>query len=135
MTHDRFKGDFTRNEVELDLNKFMELLQETVDLKDKIRSLEMDEKRNPWIKWIHLAHTIDAWRIFPRLFFFMYTTLIGYASLWFMSLPDPSIAQSGLISILVGAGAAWFGLYVSTGSGVRSNKPIIIKEIREVKSK
>ena len=31
-----------------------------------------------------------------------------------MELPDPTMEQSGLISIVVGAGAAWFGLY--TGS-------------------
>jgi len=29
-----------------------------------------------------------------------------------MDLPDPSMAQSGFVSIVVGAGAAWFGLYV-----------------------
>jgi len=32
-----------------------------------------------------------------------------------MELPDPSIAQSGLIATIVGAGAAWFGLYTGTG--------------------
>ena len=34
--------------------------------------------------------------------------------MWFMELPEPSMEQSGLISILVGAGAAWFGLYVNS---------------------
>ena len=32
-----------------------------------------------------------------------------------MDLPNPSLEQSGLISIVVGAGAAWFGLYAGTG--------------------
>ena len=32
-----------------------------------------------------------------------------------MNLPSPSLEQSGLISIVVGAGAAWFGLYAGTG--------------------
>ena len=31
-----------------------------------------------------------------------------------MELPEPSMEQSGLISILVGAGAAWFGLYTNS---------------------
>ena len=31
---------------------------------------------------------------------------------WFMSLPDPTNAQSAFVSIIVGAGAAWFGLYI-----------------------
>jgi hypothetical protein len=29
-----------------------------------------------------------------------------------MSLPDPTNAQSAFVSVIVGAGAAWFGLYV-----------------------
>jgi hypothetical protein len=31
-----------------------------------------------------------------------------------MDLADPTMAQSGLVSIVVGAGAAWFGLYAGT---------------------
>ena len=34
-----------------------------------------------------------------------------------MALPEPSFEQSGLISIVVGAGAAWFGLYTNTSKG------------------
>ena len=37
-----------------------------------------------------------------------------YTTFWFMDLPDPSFEQSGLISIVVGAGAAWFGLYTNS---------------------
>ena len=42
--------------------------------------------------------------------------LLYYATFWFMDLPDPTLEQSGLISVLVGAGAAWFGLYTSSAS-------------------
>jgi|TARA_R100001079_G_scaffold14660_1_gene7063 hypothetical protein len=35
-----------------------------------------------------------------------------------MSLPDPNNAQAGFVSVVVGAGAAWFGLYVN---GNRAN--------------
>ena len=31
-----------------------------------------------------------------------------------MSLTEPNIEQSGLVSIVVGAGAAWFGLYLGS---------------------
>ena len=31
-----------------------------------------------------------------------------------MNLSAPTMEQSGLISIVVGAGAAWFGLYTGT---------------------
>jgi hypothetical protein len=33
-----------------------------------------------------------------------------------MSLPDPNSQQAGLVSVLVGSGAAWFGLYVNSNS-------------------
>jgi len=29
-----------------------------------------------------------------------------------MQLPEPTNAQSAFVSVIVGAGAAWFGLYV-----------------------
>ena len=32
-----------------------------------------------------------------------------------MNLPDPNNAQAGFVSVVVGAGAAWFGLYVNGG--------------------
>ena len=71
---------------------------------------------NPYQKWIFLAQAIDAWRIFPRAFLSVYIFLLYYATMWFMGLEDPTLEQSGLISIIVGAGAAWFGLYVNSTS-------------------
>lgn len=69
---------------------------------------------NPYAKIIHLAKAVDAWRIFPRLFLTVYIILLYKTVIWYMELPDPTMEQSGLISVVVGAGAAWFGLY--TGS-------------------
>ena len=43
------------------------------------------------------------------------------ATQWFMALPDPSNAQAGFVSTIVGAGAAWFGLYVSGGNNNSTN--------------
>ena len=40
MPPGQFSGDMDRNEVEIDLNKFMALLQEKSELKDRIRELE-----------------------------------------------------------------------------------------------
>ena len=110
----RFSGDMSRNEVELDLNKFMELLQEKSALKDRIRELEDVANNNPWQKVIFMAQAVDAWRIFPRVFLSVYIFLLYYSTMWFMALPEPSLEQSGLISIIVGAGAAWSGLYAGT---------------------
>jgi len=69
---------------------------------------------NPYAKLIHLARAVDSWRIFPRAFLTVYIILLYKVVIWFMDLDAPSFEQSGLVSIVVGAGAAWFGLY--TGS-------------------
>ena len=69
---------------------------------------------NPYAKLIHMARAVDSWRIFPRAFLSVYIFLLYYSTIWFMGLENPSLEQSGLISIIVGAGAAWFGLYAGT---------------------
>ena len=52
---------------------------------------------------------------FSRAFLGVYIFLhIYYSVMWFMALESPTLEQSGLISIVVGAGAAWFGLYAGT---------------------
>ena len=109
-----FSGDMDRNEVEIDLNKFMALLQEKSELKDRIRELEDETMVNPYQKWIFIAQTVDSWRVIPRAFLTVYMYLLYYTTFWFMGLEDPTMQQSGLISVVVGAGAAWFGLYTNS---------------------
>ena len=110
----RFGGDMDRNEVEIDLNKFMALLQEKSELKDRIRELEDEKNDNPYQKLIFIAQAVDSWRIIPRAFLSIYMYLLYYVTFWFMDLQDPTMQQSGLISVVVGAGAAWFGLYTNS---------------------
>ncbi len=43
-----------------------------------------------------------------------------------MSLPEPTNAQSAFVSVIVGAGAAWFGLYV--GGSKQASVKIIKKD-------
>ena len=62
---------------------------------------------------------LDNWRVIPRLLIFMYAVVFYQTMNWFMGLPDPNNAQAGFVSVIVGAGAAWFGLYVNSGSGKR----------------
>ena len=112
-----FSGDMDRNEVEIDLNKFMALLSEKSALKDRIRELEDERNDNPYQRWIFVAQAIDSWRLIPRAFLSVYMYLLYYVVFWYMDLVDPSMEQSGLISVVVGAGAAWFGLYTSTSKG------------------
>ena len=69
---------------------------------------------NPYAKLIHMARAGDAWRIFPRIFLTVYIVLLYKCVIWYMNLSAPTMEQSGLISIGVGAGAAWFGLYTGT---------------------
>ena len=118
----RFGGDMDRNEVEMDLSKFMAMVQEIGELKDKIRDLEDVKNNNPYQKIIFVAQAVDSWRIFPRVFLSVYVYLLYYTTFWFMDLPEPSFEQSGLISIVVGAGAAWFRLYAGTSGSSKSFK-------------
>ena len=120
---EQFQGDMSRNEVEIDLNKFMAMVSEIGELKAKIMEMENEkEPDNPWQRWIWLSQMIDAWRIFPRAFLGVYFYLLYYCTMWFMALEAPSFEQSGLISIVVGAGAAWFGLYAGTSKNKINSK-------------
>ncbi len=64
-----------------------------------------------------IPEMLDNWRVIPRLLIFMYAVVFYQTMNWFMALPDPNNAQAGFVSVIVGAGAAWFGLYVNSGSG------------------
>ena len=52
----------------------------------------------------------------------MYIYLLYEVTNWFMALPSPGAEQAGLVSVVVGAGAAWFGLYVNSTSTDHSEK-------------
>ena len=120
---EQFAGDMSRNEVEIDLNKFMAMVSEIGELKSKIMEMEMaQEPENPWQKAIWFSNMIDSWRIFPRMFLSVYMYLLYYCTFWFMDLDVPTLEQSGLISIVVGAGAAWFGLYAGTAKDKINSK-------------
>jgi hypothetical protein len=69
---------------------------------------------NKYQKTVDLAYAVDQWRIFPRVFITTYIYLLYKVVTWYMALEAPTMEQSGLVSVVVGAGAAWFGLY--TGS-------------------
>lgn len=79
----------------------------------KVKPQELRLVDNPYKKWIYLAHAVDSWRIFPRIFLLVYVVLLYKVVVWFMGIPDPDMEQAGLISVIVGSGAAWFGLYIN----------------------
>tara|TARA_X000001388_G_scaffold28788_3_gene20327 strand:+ start:249 stop:527 length:279 start_codon:yes stop_codon:yes gene_type:complete len=76
-----------------------------------IIEIDRSEKKSP--SWYNDASgAFDKWRIFPRLLISLYGFAFYRTTEWFMTLPDPTNAQSAFVSVIVGAGAAWFGLYV-----------------------
>lgn len=92
------------NQVTIELEEYAHLL-------NKLHSLEAKEppKANKY------ANMLDSWRIFPRIFISTYIYMFYESSMWFMALEDPTNSQAGLISVIVGAGAVWFGHYVNSG--------------------
>lgn len=93
-----------------------------VELELEFETTQKEEQENRFQVMIDLAEAVDAWRFFPRTFISVYMVLLYQTVNWFMTLPDPNTAQAGLISVVVGAGAAWFGLYANTGSGRQIKK-------------
>jgi hypothetical protein len=67
-------------------------------------------------KWELFPYWFDRLRLFPRAFITMYMYMFYRVVEWFMALPDPTMEQAGLVSVVTGAGAAWFGLYVNSGN-------------------
>tara|TARA_Y100000996_G_scaffold340413_1_gene277528 strand:+ start:231 stop:587 length:357 start_codon:yes stop_codon:yes gene_type:complete len=105
------------NFVEISLDEYEEL---------KAQIPDPDEEKvsgKPWWQapdergWIWVApEYFSRWRLFPRAFISMYIYLLFEVVTWFMALPTPGAEQAGLVSVIVGAGAAWFGLYVNSTS-------------------
>lgn len=85
-----------------------------VNIELEVDTTTTDSSQNPYQWLIHLAKAVDAWRIFPRIFISTYIYLLYKVVVWYMGIPNPTMEQSGLVSVVVGAGAAWFGLYAGT---------------------
>jgi hypothetical protein len=56
---------------------------------------------------------LNKWRIWPRMIITLYGIAFYRTTEWFMALPDPTNAQSAFVSVIVGAGAGFFGIYVN----------------------
>ena len=98
-----------------DVSKMAEVEKKKVNIELEVDTNVVDSSKNRYQGLIDLAKAVDAWRIFPRLFLSVYIFLLYKTVIWYMALPNPTLEQSGLISIVVGAGATWFGLYAGTG--------------------
>ena len=74
---------------------------------EEVKVVQVEKK-----SWYNYAEGFDKWRVFPRILITLYGVMFYKTSMWFMTLPDPTNSQSAFVSVIVGAGAAWFGLYV-----------------------
>ena len=85
---------------------------------DKVKIIEVDTITTEKSSWYsHISPSgIDKWRIWPRALITLYGIMFWRTTEWFMALPEPTAPQSAFVSVIVGAGAAWFGLYVGSGS-------------------
>lgn len=57
--------------------------------------------------------TLDKWRAIPRILMLAYAIAFYRTTEWFMALEEPNNAQSAFVSVVVGAGAVWFSIYVN----------------------
>ena len=70
-----------------------------------------------------IAGMLDKFRLIPRLIMLAYIFAFYSSTVWFMALSNPTNAQAAFISTIVGAGAAFFGLYVGKpGATIPKNK-------------
>ena len=71
-----------------------------------------------------IPELLGNWRFIPRLLMAMYCYAFYTVTTWFMAMPEHTNAQAGFVSVVVGAGAGFFGLYVGSG---KVNKPEVKK--------
>ena len=62
------------------------------------------------------ARFIDDLKILPRLMMIAVTVLTYQSVHWYMALPDPSVQQSGLVSVCMGALTGCFGIFLGRES-------------------
>ena len=61
------------------------------------------------------AESFDSWRVIPRLLMTAMIVMYYRVVEWFMTLPDPSLEQAGLVSVMTGALTGSFGLFLGSG--------------------
>lgn len=80
------------------------------------------------------AKYIDSLKLLPRLMMLAVTVLTYQAVHWFMSLPDPSVAQSGLVSVCMGALTGCFGIWMGKESKTTVTSDKVVYEEKYDKS-
>mgnify|MGYP003151308868 CR=1 FL=1 len=73
----------------------------------------MNPKPESIEKW---SHAIDSFKIIPRLLILLYMYLTYSTVFWYMGLADPSLEQSGMVSVITSAQAVALGLFLGKSS-------------------
>jgi hypothetical protein len=71
------------------------------------------------------AEKILEWKLLPRFMMLVMTLMSWRVVEWFMSLPEPSAAQAGLVSVVTGAMTGAFAIWMNhegTHHGQPSNR-------------
>ena len=71
---------------------------------------------------VEIPELLSNWRAVPRLMMVAYAYAFMEVITWFMALEAPNNAQAGLVSVVVGAGAGWFAIYVNGKPSKVKNK-------------
>jgi len=61
------------------------------------------------------SESFDQWRVIPRLLMTAMIIMTYRVVEWFMTLPEPSLEQAGLVSVMTGALTGAFGLFLGSG--------------------
>ena len=60
-----------------------------------------------------MATILDQWKVWPRGMMLLFCIMSWRVVEWFMTIPDPSTAQAGLVSVCMGAATGAFGIWMS----------------------
>ena len=71
---------------------------------------------------VEIPELMSNWRLVPRLLMVAYAWAFLDVINWFMALENPNNAQAGLVSVVVGAGAGGFAIYVNGKPSKVKNK-------------
>jgi hypothetical protein len=77
--------------------------------------VDENDKHFNW-SW-KFGHFLNHLRIIPRVALAFYMYVFWQMVQWFLALPDPTTQQAAFVSTIVGASAAFFGLYTRSGTG------------------
>ena len=62
------------------------------------------------------SHAIDSFKLIPRALILLYMYLTYKTVFWYMGLADPTLQQSGMVSVLTSAQAVALGLFMGKSS-------------------